>query len=135
MKTIVNLNKLTLWNDMGVQDSVLISYPPILDSIHRYGIEIGIADGLVQVGRAHLINENFDQANYYLLKADSISLEKQFDEKRLDALHFLAHSYKSSSQYKNASEALSSWMDLKNQKDSLFNEDRKSTRLNSSHVA
>src|SRR5690625_6496645 len=87
-----------------------------------YGIEIGIADGLVQVGRAHLINENFDQDNYYLLKADSISREKQFDEKRLDALHFLAHSYKSSSQYKNASEVLSSWMDLKNQKDSLFND-------------
>lgn len=122
MKAIVNLNKFTLWNDIKSQDSVLINYQPVIDSLQKYGIEIGIADGYVQVGRAYLMNEDYDQAIHYLSKADSLSQEKQFDEKRLDAVQYLAQSYKNISQYQNASEALSTWMNLKNQKDSLFND-------------
>lgn len=121
IKSVVDLNKLTLWNDMELTDSVLNHYRPVIDSVQYYGLEVAIADGYVQTGRAYLSINDHAQALRYLQIADSISTEKKFDEKKLEAVHYLALLYKNTGRYEKATEALTTWAELKNQNDSIYN--------------
>lgn len=120
-QVFVHANKLTLFNDVGMTDSTILSGPAILDSLESYGATASIIDAHIQIGRAFLLEGKTEQALYYLEKAKNKLEGSGRDQMIIEVNSLLADVYKTTGFYQKAAEALSDQIRVQNQVDSINN--------------
>lgn len=121
-RAFVHANKLTLYNDAGMPDSTIQRGPRYIDSLQGYGATQSIIDAQIQIGRAYLIQGKPRQARAYLEQARDSLEGTGFEELTTDVNRYLSEVYQATGDYQKATHALSVQIRVRNEMDSLNNE-------------
>ena len=120
-RAFIHANKLTLFNDAGMTDSVILLGPRYIDSLKVYQASQSILDAKIQIGRAFLLESNPEKAKEYLIEARQELAGTGLENFMVDVNKYLAEVYQMTGEHIKANEALTKVVQLQNQIDSVNN--------------
>lgn len=121
-RAFVHGNKLTLFNDAGMTDSVILLGPVYLDSLITYEVHQSIIDTKIQIGRAHLLNGNPTRALEYLEEARDDLEGSGYEDFIIKVNKYLAQAYQQIGDFTQATAALNTQIRTQTRLDSVNNE-------------
>ena len=121
-RAFLRSNKLTLFNDVGMVDSVILQGPEVIDSLEVYQLTQAILDAKIQIGRAYLLKGNTARAREYLEEAREEIQGTGFEDFDVKVNQYLARVYQQTGDYAAAVEALNRQIKIQSSIDSVNNE-------------
>lgn len=121
-RAFVHGNKLTLFNDAGMTDSVIVLGPVYLDSLIAYEAHQSIIDTKIQIGRAYLLNGHPTKALEYLEEARDDLEGSGYEDFIIKVNKYLAQAYQQIGDFTQATAALNTQIQTQTRLDSVNNE-------------
>src|SRR5690606_13502687 len=121
-RAFLRSNKLTLFNDVGMMDSVILQGPEVIDSLEVYQLTQAILDAKIQIGRAYLLKGNTARAREHLEEAREEIQGTGFEDFDIKVNQYLARVYQQTGDYAAAAEALNRQIQIQSSLDSVNNE-------------